>query len=169
MTWREEIILKYDSENLHFLGEIDIDENVHQLRAGYGLAEYSDKLLLATDGTSEIFFLKCRENLKYRNRINVREDGELLDRLGDIVFVEGAIYANKINSYFIYKINPQNGEVEKKWDMKALVENEIRMGTLDIIDYGHGDILSGIAYDKIRGLFILTGKNWGFIYEVKLE
>jgi glutamine cyclotransferase len=165
LTWREEIVLIYDPDNLEFLGTIDLDEN---MREGVGLTEYSDNLLIATDGSSEIFFLKCRDNLKMEKKIHITENDFALSRLGDIVFVDGYLYANRYFDNYIYKINIENGKVEKKWDMIKLMENEIRMGGLNEVDYGHGNFLNGMTYDKNRNLFILTGKNWGFFYEIEL-
>lgn len=166
ITWREEEILKYDPENLDFLGKIKIDEN---LREGSGIAYFKNNILLASDGSSEIFFLKCKENLKIKKRIQVKENHIHLNKLGDLTYVDEYIYAIRYFDDYLYKINPNNGNVEKKWNMKILKENEIRMGTLDEIEYSNGNVLNSITYDENRKLFILTGKNWGFLYEVNLE
>jgi glutamine cyclotransferase len=166
LTWKEEAVLIYDADNLEFLGKIDLDKN---MREGCGLTKYKDNLLLATDGSSEIFFLKCRDNLKIEKKIHITYNDDPLSRLGDLVYVDGYIYANRYFDNNIYKINIEKEKVEKIFDMTKLIENEIRMGTLDEVDYGHGNFLNGITYDKTRNLFILTGKNWGFIYEIEFN
>lgn len=166
LTWRENDVLKYNADDLTPLGKIQLDEN---MKEGWGLTEFSEEILLGTDGTANIYFLKCKENLKMKKRISASYQGTLLDRLNDLVFVNGYIYANRYYDSFIYKINPISGIAEHRWDMRPLVRNELQKGVLKMDGLQNGNVLNGIAYDKHRKVFILTGKLWGFFYEVKLD
>ena len=166
LTWREQDVLKFNAKDLTPLGKIQLDLN---MREGWGLTEYSDDILLGTDGSENIYFLDCKENLKMIKRIAVINEGNLLDRINDIVFVNGYIYANRYFDSYVYKINPNSGKVEKKWNMGPLISYELKKGSLSRSGLNNGNVLNGITYDYTRDIFILTGKMWGYLYEIKLE
>jgi glutamine cyclotransferase len=165
LTWQERDILIYDS-NLHPLETIKMDLN---MREGWGLTEYSDDILLGTDGSDHIFFLKCNENLKMEKKIHVNLDGISIDRLNALVYSNGYIYANRYYDTKIYKINPGTGNVIRTYEMSPLIKYELKKGILTKHGFDSGNVLNGIAYDKTNDNFILTGKLWGYFYVIKLD
>ncbi len=166
LTWRENIIFKYNLEDLKLLGKIKMDT---KMREGWGLAEYQNGLLIATDGSSNIFFLDCNNNLRVKNTINVFSDKGSLQKLNALVYAKGFIYANVYFSGEIFKIDPKSGKVLNKYDMINLVQYELDKKTLTKYRLNDGEVLNGIAYDKNRDIFLVTGKHWGYVYEVKFE
>ena len=96
-------------------------------------------------------------------------NGAPLDRLNEIEFVDGFIYANRYYDTKIYKISLATEEVVKVYDMSSLVQKEIEVDSTFLTRIEHGDVLNGIAYDKSRNLFLLTGKRWNHYYEVELK
>lgn len=166
LTWQEKTILKYDAEDLEELGQIPLDSKIKE---GWGLAQLDSETLIATDGSANIYFLDCNENLKVKRILTVELNGNQLINLNELVFAKGFIYANVYFEKQIYKINPRTGNVVKRYDMNPLVEYEINNKTLTRAALGTGDVLNGIAYDKNRDVFLVTGKRWGYFYEVKLQ
>ena len=71
--------------------------------------------------------------------------------------------------YNIYKINPSNGNVERSYDMIELINHEYKKFTLSPSRLNSGDVLNGIAYDKSNKKFVVTGKKWGYFYEVQFK
>lgn len=166
LTWMERDILMYNANDLSDMGKIKMDLNMRQ---GWGLTEFSKNILLGTDGSNEIFFLDCNNKLKMKHKISAKFQGQPLDRLNDLVFVNGYIYMNRYYDKHIYKINPVSGLVEKTWDMGPLIRYELQQGILTESLLNGGNVLNGITYDEKRKIFILTGKYWGFFYEVALD
>ncbi len=66
----------------------------------------------------------------------------------------------------VIKIDPNNGNVMEVYYMTPLIEHEINQGVLTNLKIMTGDVLNGIVYIPERKTFILTGKEWGFYYEV---
>ena len=92
-----------------------------------------------------------------------------MDGLQDITVVGDFVYANRDNDNRILKIDPRNGAVVKTYDMMNLINYELKMKSLNRNDIASGSVLNGITFDQKRNMFILTGRNWSFYYEVKLQ
>jgi len=166
LTWQEKVILTYDADDLEKLGQIPLDP---KLREGWGLAQFNSETLIATDGSSKIFFLDCKEKLKAQRNINVTFNGNPVNNLNALVFAKGFIFANVYFEKQIYKIDSNSGKVVKRYNMGPLVEFEINKKTLSQAALGSGDVLNGIAFDINRDVFLVTGKKWGYFYEVQLQ
>ncbi|RXA57220.1 glutaminyl-peptide cyclotransferase, partial [Enterococcus casseliflavus] len=68
----------------------------------------------------------------------------------ELEFVNGYIYANVWYSNFIYKIDVSTGIVVEKYDLSSLVESTNKNENED-------------------DMFFVTGKNWPYIYKIRLE
>lgn len=53
--------------------------------------------------------------------------------------------------------------------MSDLSKFEIEKNTLSNYRLRNGEVLNGIAYDKVNKKFLLTGKLWGYFYEVNFK
>ena len=76
------------------------------------------------------------------------------------------IYANVYLEDKILKINPRNGQVMYVYNMKSLINYELKNGDLTVNRINRGDVLNGIAYIPEKKSFILTGKLWNYYYEI---
>ncbi len=74
--------------------------------------------------------------------------------------VEGLIAANVFQTSHIIFIDPANGEVTARLDLRALVDREKGLGGVDV--------LNGIAYDPEERILYITGKLWHHIYQLEL-
>ena len=68
-------------------------------------------------------------------------------------------------------IDLDTGLMVKKWDMYELVSNQrayITETNETSYDFGNA-VLNGIAYYEKNDSFIISGKIWDHIYEIKLD
>ncbi len=168
LTAKEKKVLKYSYPNLEILPPLTIDTDMSE--GAEGLASLSNEVLVATDGSNNLHILDCENDLGVIKSIPVYDSNENpMGGLEDLVVVGEFVYANRRNDNRILKIDPKTGFVAKFYDMINLINFELRMKSLSQDDIARGNVLNGIAYDEARRLFILTGKNWGFYYEVDLK
>lgn len=164
LTWKENEVIKYNAQNMEFIEKFYINPP----RNGWGLSAFKDDLLLATDGSDKIYVLDCSKKLKVIDTLNVKYNNYGIFKLNDLIYVDKFIYLNRYFDTKILKVNAINGNVEKVFDMKSLLDHEYSKNTLDQESYNHGCVLNGIAYNPKNKKFLLTGKKWGFYYEIDL-
>ena len=82
--------------------------------------------------------------------------------INELEFIDGFIYANQWQYDYIYKINPNTGEVVAKMDLSDLA-NKVKNQD------NHTDVLNGIAYNPETRKFYITGKYWPQIYEIQFS
>lgn len=169
LTWKERKILRYSYPILKQIKPpLEMDENI---KSGWGLTSIGDTSQLAvTDGSNNIHIIKCEDtSLKFYESKNIFWNGKPLDRLNEIEYVDGYIYANRYYDHRIFKIDYNSLEVVKVYDMNELIEKEVEVEADFKSRLQRGDVLNGIAYDKSRNIFVLTGKRWNNYYEVELK
>jgi glutamine cyclotransferase len=163
LTWQERKILYYTYPEIKFIDILPMDQNV---KSGWGLANFNENSLIATDGSENIYTLDCNNDLKVIGTMPVTLNGNKVDRLNALAFAKGRIYGNRYYDTQIYRIDPKTGIVDKVYEMKNLVDMEKEIGTLTDSRLSSGDVLNGITYIPDRDVFILTGKKWNNYYEV---
>ena len=115
LTWRERKIIKYDYYTLEKINEINMD---YQMKEGWGLSiSNNENELFATDGSDKIFRLDCNQNLKVIDIIHVKFNGHSVKYLNDLIYNNGFIYLNIYLDNRIAKVNIQNGEIVKFYNM----------------------------------------------------
>ena len=164
LTWRERKIIKYDYNTLEKINEINMD---YQMKEGWGLSiSNKENELFATDGSDKIFRLDCNQNLKVIDIIHVKFNGHSVKYLNDLIYNNGFIYLNIYLDNRIAKVNIENGEIIKFYNMQNLIEYEFKKGILTTSNFYKGDVLNGIAYNDKNKSFLITGKRWGYMYEI---
>jgi glutaminyl-peptide cyclotransferase len=123
---------------------------------GWGLT-HDGKRLIMSDGTSALRFLDP-ETQREISRIRVRDGDRAIDRLNELEFIDGEIYANVYVTDRIAIIAPDTGQVTAWLDLAAL--KGTRQGE---------DVLNGIAYDAGGKRLFVTGKLWSRLYEIKVR
>ena len=112
-----------------------------------------------SDGSSEIRILDSTTFTEKR-RIRVRENGQAVEQLNELEFVEGEIFANVWHTDRIARISPRTGQVLGWIDLSGLLS--------PIYHVGPEAVLNGIAYDSRNKRLFVTGKLWPQIFEIKL-
>lgn len=150
LTWQNNVAFIYDADSLRY------EKAYSYPRDGWGLTT-DGKQLIASDGTSSIYFLSPEFQLT--KTLKVTLDGRPLRLLNELEWIDGKIWANVYTTDMIVIINPSDGKVESLIDCTGLLPDSLRSQDTDV--------LNGIAVSE-DGRIFLTGKNWPRLYEITL-
>ena len=151
LTWESRVAHVYDKDgkplrNIKYRGE------------GWGITTDGEKLYMS-DGTSTIRVVNP-ETFDTEESICVTLDGQPLDLLNELEWVDGHIWANVYITDAIVEIDPKTGAVLGYVDMPALrsrLENN-----------PEAEVLNGVAYNPTTGHFYVTGKDWNKLFEIEI-
>jgi glutamine cyclotransferase len=151
LTWQNHKGFIYDVDTFKPEGEFTYEGE------GWGLAT-DGSLLVMSDGTSRIRFF---DPAGYRlvREIHVTASGRPVERLNELEWIKGEIFANIWQTDDVVRIDPSNGVVRGIVDFSGL---------LPLIERNPDNVLNGIAYDPAGGRLFVTGKRWPEIFEVRL-
>ncbi len=155
LTWQNHLVNVYDVNN--------IDQAIKTFNwpyEGWGLTHDTSSLIIS-DGSSNLYFVDP-ENFKVKNTVSVKDDQGPVAMLNELEYVNGFIYANIYESNLIVKINPENGRVTGKISIERLLQEK------DVIP-NRTDVLNGIAYNEATKTFLITGKRWPKMFEIKIS
>ena len=155
LTYKNQIGFIYYADSFKKIGQFKYSN-----LEGWSLTT-DGKNLIMSDGTSKLTFLNTN-NLTPVRIVNVTENGISQDRLNELEFIKGFIYANVWMSNFILKINPSNGAIVGKLDLSILTQDARSKNP-------KADVLNGIAYDSISDKIYVTGKMWPNIYQINFN
>jgi len=153
LTWQNHKGFVYD------LKTFKLEREFTYSTEGWGLTTDGHSLIMS-DGSSQIRFLDPA-TFKAERTINVTHRTWPVDRLNELEFIKGEIYANIWGADFVVRINPRTGIVTGIIDFSGLLPVQER--TVDT------DVLNGIAYDAKEDRLFVTGKRWPKLYEVRLK
>jgi glutamine cyclotransferase len=153
LTWKDKTAFIYNLSDFSRIGTF------HYETEGWGLTTDKNRLIMS-DGTDVIFF-RNPFSFETERKIRVTLEGKPLDRINELEYVDGFIYANVWYENAIIQIDPVNGNVVGIIDASPLLRMQPPLS---------GDsVLNGIAYNDKTQTFYLTGKNWPIIFKVTLE
>lgn len=152
LTWRHGVGFVRDRKTLALLSTFRYP--------GEGWALTRDaKRLIMSDGTQQLRFLDPA-TLKETGRLNVTEQGRPVERLNELEYIKGEIWANIWQSDEIVRIDPKSGRVTGRIDLSGLLKPE---------EAARADVLNGIAYDAKADRIFVTGKLWPRLFEIRLK
>jgi glutamine cyclotransferase len=125
---------------------------------GWGITTDGNKLF-RSDGSNKIYIHNAQD-LQVISILEVCTDKQPLNRLNELEYIDGKIYANIWQSDEIAVIDPSNGRCEAIINFKGILSKNDRDENTDV--------LNGIAYDKAGDRLFITGKNWPKLFEVKI-
>jgi len=149
LTWKEETAFVHDLDSFNRV------DSYRYTGEGWGLA-FDGRRLVMSNGSDELTF-RDPQTFEPRGVLRVTLRGSPLDRLNELEWVEGAIYANVWERDFIVRIDPETGRVTHQIDARGLLTRAESQGV---------DVLNGIAYNAETRTFYITGKWWPTMYEV---
>lgn len=158
LTWQSGKGFVYDLESFEQLKEFPYTKS----REGWGLTNNGTQLI-KTDGTERIWFINP-ETLVETSYIEAYTNTQKVEKLNELEYINGKIYANRWQLNSILIIDPTSGKVEGAADLKELRKLIIKEQSLDSDD----DVLNGIAFDSATGRIFVTGKHWAKLYEIEL-
>jgi glutamine cyclotransferase len=125
---------------------------------GWGLTQ-DGRHIIMSDGSAQIRFLDP-DTLAETRRITVTWNGRPVDRLNELEWVKGEIYANIWYDSHIARIDPATGAVIDWIDIAPLVKASGAKG--------QEAVANGIAYDADKDRLFVTGKLWPKLFEIKV-
>jgi glutamine cyclotransferase len=152
ITWQDGIGFRWDRANFRQTGSFRYPGE------GWGLTHNGQDIVMS-DGTADLRFLDPA-TMQERRRVTVTDGGRPVDRLNEIEWVNGEVFANVWMTPRIARIDPASGNVTGWIDLSDLVRQTPTSDT--------DAVLNGIAYDAQRDRLFVTGKYWPRLYEIDL-
>ena len=154
LTWQQKLGFVYDLENF----ELEKTFDYEQSKEGWGLTNDGVKLI-KTDGTERMWFINAK-TLEEQSFIETYTNKRKAEKLNELEYVKGRIYANIWQQNSILIVNPESGAIEGIANLKGLQEKAGQKGD--------DNVLNGIAYDKQNDRIFVTGKRWPKVFEIEL-
>lgn len=149
LTWQSQLGFVYDRATF------ELQKTFFLPGEGWGITHDGTNLIVS-DGTAQLRFLDPA-TLKEVKRVTVSEDGLPTNRLNELEYVNGEVWANVWYTDFIVHIDPATGQITGKLDLSGLHSAR-----------GADDVLNGIAWDESAQRLFVTGKLWSSLYEVEV-
>jgi len=153
LTWQSHVGFVYGLGTFKRLSEF------HYAGEGWALTQDGTQIYMS-DGTPDIRVLNPRTLLPTA-LIHVTLDGKPVERLNELEWVKGEIFANVWQTNWVLRIDPRDGHVVGAIDLSGL------LAPSEIVQ-GQTDVLNGIAYDAKADRLFVTGKNWPKLYQIRL-
>ncbi|MCL2760603.1 MAG: glutaminyl-peptide cyclotransferase [Desulfuromonadales bacterium] len=154
LTWKEHKVFVYDYPSLKKIGEMSWPHE------GWGMTT-DGKNLIISDGSSKLYYINPKDFSLIKTVNIMGEFGPQLD-INELEYVDGFIYANLFQLDGIIKIDPQAGKVIGQLDLSNIRQSN------GVSAFGN-DVLNGIAYNDNTHTFLVTGKYWTKIFELRLN
>ncbi|MFM7858745.1 MAG: glutaminyl-peptide cyclotransferase [Flammeovirgaceae bacterium] len=153
LTWKSNVGFIYNKQYKK-IGEFKYN------REGWGIT-HNGVDLIVSDGSDKLYFLDSATQ-EVKKSISVTENGKSIDKLNELEYIDGYVYANRWQTNFIVKIDPANGNIVGTMDLSQVAE---------VVYPGNpnADVLNGIAYEPKSKLLLITGKLWPALVAVKIR
>ena len=151
LTWTSHKAYVYDLEG-------KLQKTIRYNGEGWGITTDGNRLFLS-DGSSTIREIDP-ETFATKRSILVSFNGQPLDYINELEWVDGKIWANIYLTSAIVEINPATGIVEGYVDLPELRSR--------LKDNPEAEAFNGVAYNKESGKFYVTGKDWNKIFEIEI-
>ncbi len=161
LTWKELVAFRWDAASL------TLRDKVRFNREGWGMCavvvpgpagELITPEVVTSNGTSELV-RRDPDTLELRDIVHVRCQGARVQWLNDLTWAGGLVWANVAGTDCLAGIDLASGEVTDIVDAGAAAERHGRDPQA---------IMNGIAATATPGEFLLTGKTWRSIRQVRL-
>jgi glutamine cyclotransferase len=130
------------------------------VKEGWGMTTDSTQLIMS-EGTNIITYVDPA-NLIAAKKISVEDETGPVQKINELEYIRGFIYANIYGTNFIIKINPANGKVMGKIDFSLLKSQQRN-------EFVGAKEMNGIAYNPATGKIFVTGKMWPNLFEIELN
>ena len=147
LTWRNHVAVVYDKNTF-----AAIDTFTYSTE-GWGLTHDGSRFIMS-DGTSNLYF-RDRDTFAEIGRVTVFDDKGPVDRLNELEYIDGFVYANRWTTATILIIDPTTGRVRGRINASGLEHTAV-------------NVTNGIAHDAGNDRLFVTGKRWEHVYHIEL-
>lgn len=154
VTWQDKVGFIYDAKTLKLI------RNFAYFGEGWGLT-HDPAGLIMSDGTSTLRFFELTR-FREQRRVKVTDGGVPIEKLNELEWVRGEIWANVGETDYIVRISPKDGRVVGWINLKGLMGGPATK-------LGPEAVLNGIAYDAQNNRIFVTGKLWPRVFEIQVR
>lgn len=152
LTYKHRLCFMYDANTFKQIGQFSYGN-----KEGWGLTTDGTSLIMS-DGTSNLTYFDPKKRIPTKS-ISVTQNGLSTDRLNELEYIKGYIYANIWMKNIIVKIDPATGYIVGELDLSSLAYDAKTKNP-------RIDVMNGIAYNSITDRIYVTGKLWANVYEI---
>jgi len=154
ITWKDGVAIARDRNTLAQQRQVEYDGE------GWGLCTQADRLVMS-NGSDTLTF-RDPVTFEATGSVDVTLDGRPVDQLNELECAsDGFVYANVWQTDRILRIDPATGVVVGRIDAGNLKD------ALPAGERGGIDVLNGIAQIPGTDRFLVTGKLWPRMFEVR--
>lgn len=152
LTWKEKTAYVIEPGTFKFI-------RTHNYQGeGWGLTNDGRQLIMS-DGSDKLKFINPKD-FTVGKTLEVTDRGRPVNQLNELEYAGGQIFANIYTTGMIARISPEDGRVTGWLDLSALRRQ--------LSPPGKAEVLNGIAHDPKTGNFLVTGKYWPAMFEIKI-
>ena len=154
LTWKAGVAVRWDKDGFDAL-------TLHTYEGeGWGLCHDGERLVMS-DGSERLTF-RHAETFEALGHVRVTLDGAPLEDINELECVGDAVWANVWRTDTIVRIDPASGQVTGRLDLSGIIEPHPAQADA-------GAVLNGIAHDAEADTFLVTGKNWPEMIEIRVR
>jgi glutaminyl-peptide cyclotransferase len=154
LTWQDKTGFIYNAGNGKFVSKFTYDKNIE----GWGMTN-DGKFIYHSDGTEKIWKMDPATQ-KMVDYVNVYSGASKIKSINELEYVDGKIYGNIWQKDAIAVFDPATGAVEGVLNLADLRKQ---------LTHPQAEVLNGIAYNPKTKTFLVTGKFWDKMFEIKVE
>lgn len=129
---------------------------------GWGITTIGDKLIMS-DGSNKLYTINP-DSFQEEKEIEVYDNKGPVEKLNELEYINGKIYANVWMTDRIVIINPNTGVVEGDIYLPNLLSarEKSQLASKECV-------LNGIAYDSKTKRIFITGKKWPKLFHISIK
>lgn len=164
-TWKDKRMFVFDLDGSHIL-------TMNLPFIGWGLTNDGSNLIL-TDGTPTMRFL-TPSDLSVVREVQIRaqhgDQGQnvLVSNVNELEWIKGKIFGNIYQTNIVVRVEPTTGCVDGIIDATELISH-LPEAEREYLQSDANFVLNGIAYDGSKDEIYLTGKNWKYVFKIKIK
>jgi glutamine cyclotransferase len=156
-TWKDKVGFVFDKKTFKQLSQFNNNVGIE----GWGVTYDGNKIYL-DDSTNRIWFLD-KNDYHQTGFIDVFDNHSPVEKINELEYIDGKIYANIYTYDTIITIDPKTGAVLQSVNLGNLWPMAERPKGFD----NEQNVLNGIAWDAKGKRLFVTGKKWPWVYQVE--
>lgn len=157
LTYTEKIGYVYDATTFQLLNTFNNNVGIE----GWGMTFDGNKIYM--DDSSNRIWLLNKDTYQATGFIDVYDDKGPVNKLNELEYIDGKLYANVYETNDIVVIDPKTGAVLQRINFDKLYPESERVKSPG------AEVMNGIAWDAAGKRLFVTGKKWPHLYQIKLS
>ncbi|KAL7691309.1 putative glutaminyl-peptide cyclotransferase [Plasmopara halstedii] len=167
LTYKAQQVIVLSRRDFQIIGKFPLTTFTKE---GWGLAT-DGAYLIASDGSANISFFDPLDDFKLHHSITVQKNGNNVENLNELEFVEGELLANVWYKNCILRIDVANGDVLEQINLDWIpnMVSNLHSDAMKTNPLRSNAVMNGIAFDPTTRHVFVTGKLWDSMFELELS